>query len=64
MMSRGLEHTATSVAGLYSGFASAFILDIHDGHQMQACEARGLEVILADTLNPAALWEEILPAGG
>lgn len=57
MMSRGLEHTATSVAGLYAGFATAFVLDFHDGHQQSAVEARGVEVILADTLAPAALWE-------
>ncbi|MGH9037303.1 MAG: 2-phospho-L-lactate transferase CofD family protein, partial [Acidimicrobiia bacterium] len=59
MMSRGLEHTATSVAGLYSGFATAFILDLHDGYQHTAVEARGLEVVLADTLTPAALWAQL-----
>ncbi len=59
MMSRGLEHTAASVAGLYSGFASTFVLDIHDGHQLPAIEARGLEVVLADTLEPAGLWNEV-----
>jgi LPPG:FO 2-phospho-L-lactate transferase len=59
MMSRGLEHTAASVAGLYSGFASAFVLDLHDGHQEPAIEARGLEVILADTLVPAGIWAEL-----
>lgn len=62
MMSRGLEHTAASVAGLYSGFASTFVLDIHDGHQSPAIEARGLEVVLADTLAPAELWNELMPA--
>ena len=60
MMSRGLEHTAASVAGLYSGFATSFVLDIYDGHQSPAIEARGLEVVLADTLAPAALWDELL----
>jgi hypothetical protein len=59
MMSRGQEHTAASVAGLYSGFASAFVLDFHDGHQQPAIEARGLEVILADTTQPADLWAEL-----
>jgi LPPG:FO 2-phospho-L-lactate transferase len=59
MMSRGLEHTAASVAGLYSGFASAFVLDFHDGHQQPAIEARGLEVILADTTAPAEIWAEL-----
>jgi LPPG:FO 2-phospho-L-lactate transferase len=62
MMSRGLEHTATSVAGLYSNLLTAFVLDLRDGHQVPAVEARGLEVVLADTLAPAALWEEIIPA--
>jgi LPPG:FO 2-phospho-L-lactate transferase len=61
MMSRGLEHTATSVAGLYSNLLTAFVLDIRDGHQVPAVEARGLEVVLADTLAPAQVWEEILP---
>jgi LPPG:FO 2-phospho-L-lactate transferase len=60
MMSRGLEHTATSVAGLYSGFVTAFILDFRDGHELSAVEARGVEAILADTLAPAALWEELV----
>ncbi len=59
MMSRGLEHTAASVAGLYSGFANDFVLDFHDGHQQPAIEARGVEVILADTLAPAEVWAEI-----
>ncbi|MGH9004784.1 MAG: 2-phospho-L-lactate transferase CofD family protein, partial [Acidimicrobiia bacterium] len=62
MMSRGLEHTPASVAGLYAGFASTFVLDFHDGDQRPAIEARGLEVVLADTLAPAALWEELSPA--
>ncbi|MDQ3947361.1 MAG: 2-phospho-L-lactate transferase CofD family protein [Actinomycetota bacterium] len=62
MMSRGLEHTAASVAGLYSGFASTFVLDFHDGHQLTAIESRGLEVVLADTLAPAQLWDELVPA--
>jgi LPPG:FO 2-phospho-L-lactate transferase len=61
LMSRGLEHTATSVAGLYSGITTAFILDVRDAHQQPAVAARGLEVVLADTLSPPALWEK-LPA--
>ena len=59
MMSRGLEHTAASVAGLYSGFASTFVLDVSDGHQLPAIEARGLEVVLADMRSPGALWAEL-----
>jgi hypothetical protein len=60
MMSRGLEHTAASVAGLYSGFAGAFVLDFHDGHQQPAIAARGVEVLLADTLAPAEVWAAIV----
>ena len=59
MMSRGLEHTAASVAGLYSGFINHFVLDFHDGHQQRAIEARGVEVILADTQAPAEVWAEL-----
>ena len=59
LMCRGLEHTATSVAGLYSGFVTAFILDFHDGHEVSAVEARGVEAILADTLTPAGPWAEL-----
>lgn len=63
MVSRGLEHSATSVAGLYANLSTSFVLDVRDGHQAPAVEARGLEVILADTLAPAEVWAELnLPA--
>lgn len=52
LAARGLDHTASAVAGLYQDLAGAFVLDERDAAEERAIRALGFEVILADTLAP------------
>jgi LPPG:FO 2-phospho-L-lactate transferase len=50
MRSRGLEHSAAAVAGLYAELAGTFVLDRTDAEQRAEVEANNQEVVLIDTI--------------
>jgi LPPG:FO 2-phospho-L-lactate transferase len=54
MQCLGLTHRAAEVARLYASFLDGFVLDYRDADQIVEIESLGLQVVLADTLAPAA----------
>ncbi len=50
MAARGLDNSATAVAGLYRDLAATFVLDCADGQEASTIEADGYRVVLANTI--------------